>query len=73
MAQQLTATAHHFLPTSLRAVIIAGALWVLSLSLTVFSGSVAALLGCLIACYLVVWGINRSPLDRLRLLSIAMA
>ena len=77
MAQHMTATAdpsaHHLLPTSLRAVIIASALWVLSLSLTVFSGSVAALLGCLIACYLVDWGINRSPLDRLRLLSIVLA
>ncbi|HAT28190.1 MAG TPA: hypothetical protein DCS89_14325 [Gammaproteobacteria bacterium] len=76
MAQDMTMTAdssaHHFLPTSLRAVIIASALWVLSLSLTVFSGSVAALLGCLIACYLVDWGINRSPLDRLRLLSIVL-
>jgi len=77
MAQHMTTTAdpsaHHLLPTSLRAVIIASALWVLSLSLTVFSGSVAALLGCLIACYLVDWGINRSPLDRLRLLSIVLA
>ena len=33
MAQYMTATADHFLPTSLRAVIIASALWVLSLSL----------------------------------------
>ena len=69
----MTATAHHFLPTSLRAVIIASALWVLSLSLTVFSGSIAALLGCLIACYLVDWGINRPPLVQLRLLSIVLA
>jgi transglutaminase-like putative cysteine protease len=65
-------SSQHFLPTSLRAIIIAGGLWVLSLSLTVISGSVAALLGCLLACYLVDWGINRPPLKHLRLLSIVL-
>ena len=36
-----------FLPTSLRALIIAAAYWVLSLSLTNISGSVASFIGCL--------------------------
>ncbi|MEX0964363.1 MAG: transglutaminase-like domain-containing protein [Pseudohongiellaceae bacterium] len=60
----------HFLPTSLRAAIIASSYWVLSLSLTVVSGSVASFVGCLFACYLVDLGIHRSPLKRLRTFSV---
>ncbi len=60
----------HFLPTSLRAAIIASSYWVLSLSLTVVSGSVASLIGCLFACYLADPGFHRSPLDKLRTFSI---
>ena len=56
------AKAQHFLPTSLRAAIIASSYWVLSLSLTVVSGSVASFIGCLFACYLIDLGIHRSPL-----------
>ena len=62
----------HFLPTSLRAVIIACSYWVLSLSLTVVSGSIAAFLGCLLACYFVDWGNARPPLSKLRSLSIVI-
>ncbi len=65
-----TAKAQHFLPTSLRAAIIASSYWVLSLSLTVVSGSVASFIGCLLACYLIDMGIRRSPLNRLRTFSI---
>lgn len=59
-----------FLPTSLRAFIIASAFWVLSLSLTVFAGSVAAVAGCLFACYLVDLQIHKAPLRYLRSTSI---
>tara|TARA_B110000444_G_scaffold27669_1_gene22779 strand:+ start:107 stop:2242 length:2136 start_codon:yes stop_codon:yes gene_type:complete len=60
----------HFLPTSLRAAIIASSYWVLSLSLTVVSGSVASFIGCLFACYLVDLGIRRPPMQRLRTFTI---
>jgi transglutaminase-like putative cysteine protease len=63
-------TVQYFLPTSLRAIIIASSFWLLSLSLTVLSGSVASLIGCLFACYLVDFGINRSPLKKLRSFTI---
>ncbi len=45
-------TSTQLLPTGMRALIIASAFWLLTLSLTVVSGSVAALLGCIVACYL---------------------
>lgn len=63
---QRRAKSQHFLPTSLRAAIIASSYWLLSLSLTVTSGSIASFLGCLFACYLIDLGIHRSPLARLR-------
>jgi protein-glutamine gamma-glutamyltransferase len=53
---------NQFLPTSLRASIIAASYWVLSLSLTGLSGSVASFLGCLFGCYLIDATIHRSPL-----------
>lgn len=62
--------ANHLLPTSLRAAIIASSYWVLSLSLTVLSGSVAAFAGCLFACYLVDHSIHRPPLNKIRSISI---
>lgn len=65
-----SATTQHFLPTSLRAAIIASSYWVLSLSLTVVSGSIASFIGCLFACYLIDIGIHRSPLNRLRTFTI---
>ena len=63
-------TAPHFLPTSLRAAIIASSYWLLSLSLTVVSGSVASFLGCLFACYLIDIGIRRPPMKQLRSFTI---
>lgn len=63
---------NHFLPTSFRAAIIACSYWVLSLSLTVVSGSIASFLGCLIACYVIDLGIDRPPLQKLRSLSIVI-
>jgi len=63
---QNTAKTQHFLPTSLRAAIIASSYWLLSLSLTVLSGSIASFLGCLIACYFIDLSIHRSPMARLR-------
>jgi len=67
-----TAKAKHFLPTSLRAAIIASSYWALSLSLTVASGSVASFIGCLFACYLIDLGIHRSPLKKLRTFTISL-
>jgi len=63
-------TAPHFLPTSLRAAIIASSYWLLSLSLTVVSGSVASFIGCLFACYLIDIGIRRPPMKQLRSFTI---
>ncbi len=37
-------------PTALRALVIGSSFWIVSVSLTVFSGSVAAFMGCLLAC-----------------------
>jgi len=59
-----------FLPTSLRAAIVASSYWVVSLSLTVLSGSVGSFLGCLFACYLIDIGIHHEPLNKLRSVSI---
>ncbi len=58
------------LPTSLRALIVASSFWFLSLTLTVASGSWAAVLGCVVACYGVDSWIHRSPFERLRISSI---
>lgn len=55
-----------FLPTSLRATIIASAYWVLSLSLTNLGGSIASFMGCLAGCYLIDHFANRAPLAKLR-------
>ena len=66
-------SSHHFLPTSLRAAIIASSFWVLSLSLSVVSGSVAAFVGCLFACYLVDLRLHQPPWNRFRTSSILCA
>jgi hypothetical protein len=66
MTVKSTTSVNHFLPTSLRAAIIAIGYWVLSLSLTVLSGSVASFIGCLLGCYAIDIYINRPPLERLR-------
>ena len=59
------------IPGVLRAVIIASAFWALSLSLTIESGSVGAVVGCLIACLLTDRWIA-GPLDQIRLSSVVL-
>jgi len=59
-------SSHHFLPTSLRAAIIASSFWVLSLSMTVVNGSIAAFAGCLVSCYLVDLRLHKPPFNSLR-------
>lgn len=63
----------HYLPSALRALIIASAFWALSLSLTVLSGSVAAIAGCLIACLAVDRWINAEPIKQIRTSTIVAA
>ena len=55
-----------FLPASLRALIIAGAFWVLSLSLTNFSGSIASFIGCVAACFVADRLLKNPPLSQYR-------
>lgn len=55
-----------FLPSSLRALILAAGYWVLSLSLTSTSGSVAAVTGCIAAVVLTELALRRSSLNRYR-------
>jgi transglutaminase-like putative cysteine protease len=59
------------LPSSLRALIIASSYWVLSISLTTQSGSIAAFIGCMLSCLLIDAFIERPPLQKLRLSVIA--
>jgi len=54
------------LPTSLRALIIAAGYWVLSLSLTNLSGSVATFVGCLTACFLADHFVRQPPFKHYR-------
>ena len=61
---------NYLLPTSLRAVIIASAFWVLSLPLTIISGSGGSVIGCLIGCYLVDRNLHQPALVRIRTGSI---
>ena len=61
---------NYLLPTSLRAVIIASAFWVLSLPLTIISGSGGSVIGCLIACYLVDRNLHQPALVRIKTGSI---
>lgn len=56
----------HFLPTSLRALIIASSFWLVGLSMTVLSGSIAAFAGCIISCYLADFRLHLHPLNTLR-------
>lgn len=55
------------LPLSLRALVLAASFWLLSLSLTVTSGSLAAIAGCLFACLIGERLLSRPPLSMLRL------
>ena len=61
------------LPALARAAIIAGSYWLLSLSLTVSTGSFAAVAGCIAACLLVGLQERDSPLKRLRTSVILLA
>ena len=61
------------LPALARAVIIAGSYWLLSLSLTVSTGSFAAVAGCIAACLLVGLQERDSLLKRLRTTVILLA
>lgn len=62
-----------YLPTSLRAAIVASSFWVLSLSMTVVTGSVAGLLGCLFACYYMEYALRRGSLQSLRTPALVLA
>ena len=61
------------LPALIRAAIIAGSFWLLSLSLTVSTGSVAAVLGCIAACVFARLHQGEHPLRQLRLGFILLA
>lgn len=58
------------LPSGLRALIIGFGFWIVSISLTVVSGSIAAFLGCLVACVSVDRVIDQDPWRRLRTTSL---
>lgn len=53
MATTAPAPTIHFLPSGLRAIILATAWWVLSLPLTTLSGSIAAAAGCVAAVFMI--------------------
>lgn len=61
------------LPSSLRALIIASSYWVLSISLTTESGSIAAFIGSALSCLLIDMYIHRAPLQSVRLSVLALA
>lgn len=71
--QKTASSRSQFLPTSLRATIIAAGYWALSLSLTGLSGSIASFIGCLLGCYLIDMRIQRPPLRELRSTVILLA
>lgn len=59
-----------FVPSTLRALIIGFSYWIVSVSLTVLSGSVAAFVGCLAACLLSDRFLTRDSVNRLRTTSL---
>ena len=61
------------LPALIRAAIIAGSFWLLSLSLTISTGSFAAVLGCVAACVFARLHQGEHPLRQLRLSFILLA
>ncbi len=71
----MTSSSAHsqFLPVSLRALIIAGSAWVLSIPLTTVAGSAAAFAGCLLACFATDAAIRRQPLRDMRAAAIVLA
>ena len=58
------------LPTSLRAGIIASSFWIISIPMTLVSGSIAAVCGCLLSSYAIDLRFNRTFFDKLRALTI---
>ncbi len=73
-AAELQTNSGRLPPSTLaRAAIIAGSYWLLSLSLTVVTGSIAALVGCLAACVLVDLRAGSQALLRLRAPVIPLA
>ncbi len=66
MTQHSEHTRQAYLPTGLRALIIASSFWAVSLSLTVVAGSVAAVLGCIVASFLVDARLYHPPLKYLQ-------
>jgi transglutaminase-like putative cysteine protease len=65
-------SAQQHLPTGIRATIMAGSFWLLSLSLTVFSGSIAAVAGCLFACFFLDHWLKSSAASQLRLSTLLL-
>jgi len=63
-------TLQNNLATSLRAAILALSFWLLSLNLTVLSGSLAAVIGCIVTCFASERLLAKPPLARLRIGSI---
>lgn len=70
MTQHSEHTQQAFLPTGLRALIIASSFWAISLSLTVVAGSVAAVLGCIAASFVIDARLYHPPLKYLQSKSI---
>lgn len=68
----LTQTTRQHLPGGLRAIIMAASFWLLSLSLTVLSGSLAAVAGCLLGCMVMDRLLQQSALQQLRLSSLLL-
>jgi transglutaminase-like putative cysteine protease len=73
MIMSATQPTSSLVPTGLRALIVAAGFWVLSMPLTTTAGSIAAVLGCVLANFLVDRNIHRSPLRELRQSVIVLA
>ena len=73
MEAKIATVQAHYLPSALRALIVASAFWALSLSLTALSGSVAAIAGSLIACLAVDRWANAEPIKQVRTSTIVAA
>lgn len=64
--QQAITSSTHLLPTGLRALIVASSFWLLSLSLTSTSGSLAAVIGVLTGIFACEYFLHRQTLAALR-------
>ena len=72
MATAVSLSTAQFLPSGIRALILAAAWWVLSLPMTTVSGSIAAVTGCIIAGFLANAPDIRERLQHLRLTMLAL-